>query len=85
MNMTLEQFDATEDDALDAADVLELIVLESGDKLADINQWREKCRMPPERWRAAARYLADEGAIQRQGGIVGFGPGPVVPEVGVTQ
>jgi len=41
--------------------------------------------MPPERWRAAARYLADEGAIHRQGGLVGFGPGPAVPEVEVIQ
>jgi hypothetical protein len=81
MNMTLEQFDAMEEDALDIVDVLEDIILSSGNKYASISHWREKSQMPMDRWRAAARYLADEGLIHRQGGLVGFGPGPATPEL----
>jgi hypothetical protein len=64
-----------EEDAYKIMDILEDMVLSSGNRYAEISQWRERCRMDDGRWRAAARYLADNGHIHRQGKLVAFGCG----------
>jgi hypothetical protein len=66
--------EAIESDAETIMDVLEEMVLSTGDRYIAISRWREKCgEFNGDRWKAAARYLVDEGIIHRSGALVSFG------------
>jgi len=72
--MTTEEI---ESDAEKIMDILEETVLSTGESYIAISRWREKCgEIDGERWKAAARYLVDEGIIHRLGALVSFGGKP---------